>query len=240
MSSKFLFFLNYLNFSFRRIVCFLLFALYCLRFTIFSFPETIDRIVAVVNDQVITLTDIRITKAFGLYEEEMKGQPARMPSFILERVIDQKLVIQLSSEEIGIDREEVEAYLKKMRELMGDERIQKTLAEYGFDLDDLREYIHEKILFQKLILRKFGQSVVVRLDEIEDYYNEIYILSQREKGLEPQPMIELLQEIESSIRGNKIKKQVEDWINNLKNQADIQIKIENLDEYFKKEGSKIE
>lgn len=240
MSSKFLSVLSHLNYSFHHILVSSLFTLYFLFFTLFIFPETIDRIIAVVNDQVITLTDIRIVKAFGFYEKEIKGHQAGMPSFILERLIDQKLVIQLSSEEVKIDKEEVEAYLKKMSEKIGDERVQKTLAELGFDLDGLREYIHEKILFQKLISRKFGQSVVVTLDEIENYYKGTYVSFQREKGLEPQPMIELLHEIESTIREDKIKKHIEDWINKLKSQADIQIKIENLNEYFEKEGSKIE
>lgn len=239
MSSKFLSVLSHMNFSFHHILISLLFTLYSLLFTLFIFPETIDRIIAVVNDQVITLTDIRIVKAFGFYEEEIKGLKTGVPFFILERLIDQKLAIQLSSEEVKIDKE-VEAYLKNMSEKIGDERVQKTLAEYGFDLDGLREYIYEKILFQKLISRKFGQSVVVTLDEIENYYKGTYVPIQKEKGLEPQPMIELLHEIESTIRENKIKKHVEDWINKLKSQADIQIKVENLNEYFKKEGSKIE
>ena len=224
---------------FRRSFYFFLLLFYCMTFTVFSFTETIDRIVAVINDQVITLTDIRAARAFGLYDEEIKGKQARAPSFILEQLIDQKLVIQLSSKEIRIDKQEVEADLKKIRELMGDKRIQKTLTEFGFSLNDLKKYIHQKILFQELIGRKFGQSVVVRLDEIENYYQRTYLPSQRAKGLEPQPMIEILQEIESRIRENKIKKQVKQWLKNLRNQADIQIKIGNLDEYFKKEGNKI-
>lgn len=240
MSSKFLFFFGCQDCNYSYIFLYSLFTLYILLFALFIFPEIIDRIVAVVNDQVITLTDIKIVKAFGLYEEEIKGEQAGIPSFILERLIDQKLVIQLSSEEIRIDEEEIDAYLRKTSKKIGDERIQKTLAEFGIDMDDLREYIHQKILFQKLISRKFGQSVVIRLDEIENYYKGTYVPSQREKGLEPQPMIELLHEIESTIRENKINKQADDWVNNLKKQADIQIKVENLNEYFKEERSKRE
>lgn len=203
---------------------------------IFGFPETIDRIVAVVNDQVITLTDIRVIKTFALFEEEMQEQK-REPSFILKRLIDQKLVIQLSGEQIKIDHQEVEAYIKKLSEKIGEERIQKMLVEFGFDANDLGEYIQEKIFYQKLISRKFGQRVVVSLDEIEDYYSETYIRSQEERGLEPQPMIEILRDIESKIIEKKIQSRGEEWLGNLRNQADIHIMIENLDEYFKKEGS---
>jgi len=205
--------------------------------TLYGLPETVDRIVAVVNDQIITLTDIRIIKAFALYEEEMKEDEDVRPSSLLDKMIDQKLVIQLSGEEIDIEQQEVEDSLKALSEKFGDERVQEMLREFGLQRDDLSEYIHEKIFYQKLLSQKFGKSVVVRLDEIESYYRETYVPAQKRRGLEPQPMIELLREIEPKIIEKKIQDKIEDWLNNLRKQADIQIKIENLDEYFKEEGS---
>ena len=93
--------------------------------------------------------------------------------------------------------------------------------------DDLREYIRDKIIYQKIINRRFGQAVIVSLEEIEDFYKGRYVPSQKEREVEPKPMMEILKEIESTIKQEKAMSNVKDWINNLKIQADILINIKN-------------
>lgn len=194
-----------------------------------SFQETIDRIVAVVNEEVITLTDLRIARAFGLFEDKAEEPTKLSFSDILERLIDQKLVIQLSAEKASVNVQELDAYEKRLQERMGEEKIKEAFQGFGLDWSGLREYIRERLLFESLISRKFGQTVVISLDEMEDFYRNSYFPSQREKGLEPKPMMEMLKEIESTIREKKIKNQVQEWIRNLKKQADIYIRVKDLD-----------
>jgi hypothetical protein len=196
-------------------VTLLLFAAYC-------FSETVDRIVAVVNEQVITLTDLRIAEAFGLYDEEFKEKSGDLHPLILERLIDQKLVIALAGEETFVEDKELDSYQDRMIEKLGNDQTRRRLGEFGLDWQDLRVYIAEKIVYQKIISRRFGQRNIVSLKEIEDYYQKSYVPSQREKGLEPQPMVELLDEIESRIIQEKIKTQISDWLRNLRKKADIQ------------------
>ncbi|MQY56770.1 hypothetical protein GH140_01035, partial [bacterium] len=57
---------------------------------IFSGSQMVDRIVAVVNEKVITLTDVRIAEAFGLYAEEIGEEEEDPRSLILQKLIDQK------------------------------------------------------------------------------------------------------------------------------------------------------
>lgn len=204
------------SFFFQLIkVIFLLFAVCC-------FSQTVDRIVAVVNEQVITLTDLRIAEAFSLYDEEFKEKSGNLHPFILERLIDQKLVIALAGEEIFVENEELDSFQAGIIEKIGNDQVRRRLEEFGLDWEDLRGYIFEKIIYQKIISRKFGQRNIVSLKEIEGYYQKSYVPSQREKGLEPQPMVELLDEIESRIVQEKIKTQVNDWIKSLRKKADIQ------------------
>lgn len=210
-----------LNIFPRAIYC-LLIAVSCLLLTVYCLSEIVDRIVAVVNEQVITLTDLRIADTFGLYDEEFKERAENPRLMILEKLIDQKLVIQLSGEEISVKKEELDSLQRRIVEKIGFEEVKKKLEEFGLDWDDLRGYIREKILYQKIISRKFGQRNIVSLKEIEDYYKKNYVPSQREQGVEPQPMTELLDEIESFIIKEKIKNQIKDWIKNLRKKADIQ------------------
>jgi len=191
-------------------------------FTAYCFSETVDRIVAVVNEQVITLTDLRIVESFGLYDEEFKEKSGDLHPMILERLIDQKLVIALAGEETFVENEELDSFQGKIIEKLGNDQARRKLDEFGLDWQDLRDYILEKTIYQKIISRKFGQRNIISLKEIEDYYQKSYVPSQREKGLEPKPMMELLDEIESRIIQEKIKTQISDWLKNLRKKADIQ------------------
>ncbi len=204
---------------------------FCLLFSVSLFSETIDRIVAVVNEQVITLTDLRIVETFGLYDKEVKERAENPRLLIMERLIGQKLVIHSVREEVYFEKEELDSFLRGIIERMGFEQVERNLEEFGLNWDDLRTYIKEKIIYEKIISRKISQRIIVSLEEIEDYYRQSYVPSQKEKGLEPKPMMELLNEIESAIRQEKIKTQIEDWIKNLKKKADIQIKEDSLRQY---------
>ena len=80
--------------------------------------EVIDRIVAIVNDEVITLTDVNIVEKFGLFEDLVEIQEEGGQKIILDRLIYQKLVIQMTSERIVVDEEELEANLSDLIQKM--------------------------------------------------------------------------------------------------------------------------
>jgi hypothetical protein len=185
--------------------------------------------VAVVNDQVITLTDLRIVEAFSLYEDELEGEGKERLSLLLERMINQKIVIKATSEDISVEPKELEAEHRKVLEKLGSEEFQKRLEEFSLGLEDLKLYLREKIFYQRTLSRRFGQGVMVNLEEIENHYKQIYIPSLEKKGLKPRPLMDILDEIEVAIRQKKIKKQTADWIDNLKKQAEIEIKLGDLD-----------
>jgi len=195
---------------------------------VFSSEEVIDRIVAVVNEEVITLTDLKIAEAFAVYDQELETGEGNTRSRILEKLIDQKLVLQLSGEEISVADEELEETLKRMTKKLGKSEFDRKLEEFGLAWDDLKECVQEKILYQTIITQKFSKVNPVSVKEIEDYYQRTYVPAQRGKGEEPKPMMEILAEIESSIKQEKIKTQVEDWIANLKEKSDIQIMIKDI------------
>jgi hypothetical protein len=187
--------------------------------------EVIDRIVAVVNDKVITLTDINISAKFGLFEDLEEDRERDLQKLILDRLIDQKLVIQLTSERVVVGEEELEAFLSDIIQKIDPGLAEKALLQFGLDWDDLKSYLREKLLYQKIISQRFDRGVIVSIEEIERYYEQVYIPSQRERNLDPQPMIEVLDRIESALKREKVKGQVRGWIDNLKREANIQIKI---------------
>jgi peptidyl-prolyl cis-trans isomerase SurA len=187
--------------------------------------EVVDRIVAVVNDEVITLTDVNIIQKFGLFEDLEESQDADKQTQILSRLINQKLVIQLASERFMVDKEELEASLSDFIQKTDPDFAGTALLQFGLDWDDLKSYLREKLLFQKIVSQRFKRGVIVSIEEIERYYEQVYVPSQRGKKLSPQPMIEVLDQIEGELQREKVEDQVQGWIDNLKREANIQIKI---------------
>ena len=204
---------------------FLLVFAFCSVKDVSGWQEVVDRIVAVVNDEVITLTDLNLVRTFGIYESPNDEQAADAQRYILDQLINQKLVIQLTSEGTVLEEEEIESALGQIIQRMEPGEAEKALLRFGLDWDDLKGYLREKLSYQKIISKRFDQGIFVRLEEIEVYYEQIYVPSQRARGLEPQPLTEMLDKIEREIKREKKETQVREWISNLKREANIQIKV---------------
>jgi hypothetical protein len=187
--------------------------------------ETVDRILALVNGQVITLTDVRVAKTFGLYENWQDSLTLDTIDEVLQKLIDQKLVIQVTRDDSSVTRDEIEVFLDQISEKMGNDRFREELDKFGMERNDLGSYAYERILFSRILSSRFDRVVLVTLDEIQDYYDTKYIPDQRDKGFEPRSMLDILDDIETALRKEKSEKQVEEWIQNLREMADIQINL---------------
>jgi hypothetical protein len=190
------------------------------------FSEIVDCMVAVVNDQVITLTDVRVVDSFKLYEKEIEGKAGNRLYLTLEELINQRVVIDFARENISIPSEELDSALRSLLDRLGGKEVERRLEEFDLDLDDLRAYLEGKLLYQKIISLRFSQSVIISLNEIEDYYQQAYVSSQKQKEIEPKPMMEVLNEIESLLRREKIEKQVALWIRSIRSQVEIEMKYD--------------
>ena len=202
-----------------------LFFFLCILLLGLGWGEVVDRIVAVVNDEVITLTDVNIIQKFSLFEDLEESPDTDMQTQILSRLINQKLVIKLASERFMVAEEELEASLSDVVQNTDPELAEEALLQFGLDWDDLKSYLREILLFQKILSQRFNRGVIVSIEEIESYYEQVYVPSQREQNLIPQPMIDVLGRLEGELQREKVEDQVQEWIENLKREANIQIII---------------
>jgi hypothetical protein len=196
-----------------------------------SRPQVVDCIVAVVNKQVITLTDLRLVDRFGLYEIEEKAEAADRSARLLDKLIDQKVVLDLAAGSRAAEKAKVETSLESLIGRLGPEKARAELEAFGLTPEDLKPYLEEKILCEIIIAERFAQSSSVSLKEIEAYYAETYVPAQKKLGLEPRPMIAMLDTIESEIKRVKAEAQVALWIKNLRKQAEIEIRMDCLKKY---------
>lgn len=191
----------------------------------FGQDETVDRILALVNGQVITLTDVRVVRTFGLYEKGQESTPDDSIEQVLQKLIDQKLVIQVTRDDASVNREEMDDFFNNISEDMGNDKFQEELDKFGMERNDLGLYAYERILFIRILSSRFDRAVLVTLDEIQGYYETRYVPDQQAQGLEPKPMLDIFDDIEAILRKEKSEEQVEEWLQNLREKADIQINL---------------
>jgi peptidyl-prolyl cis-trans isomerase SurA len=140
----------------------------------------LDRVVATVNDEVITWSELvnviviegkeYLSKSGGK-EKEAKIRELERP--YLDRLIEMKLQIQ-EARKLGlyVDGSEIDGAVDEIRKKfsMTDEVFLNSLKAEGLTLDDYRTRLADQILLQKVVNFAVKSNIVISAKEIEEYY----------------------------------------------------------------------
>jgi parvulin-like peptidyl-prolyl isomerase len=137
-----------------------------------SARNVIDGVIAIVNDDVITLSE---------FEEKLPNQNVKITpqqeKIILDQMIEQKLLEQ-EAEKLGIRVSESEvdnaitSVIGKFN--LSDDQMKEVLAKENLTPQQFREQWRLQILSQKVIGAKLQGQLAVTEDEIEEYYKANY------------------------------------------------------------------
>jgi hypothetical protein len=195
----------------------------------------IDGILAVVDEQVITLTDFKIARSFGLYHSVRSDDASAVSSLlILESLIDQKLVVLMINPSTRVHSNELEQGYQDLISRFGSESLQQKMAELDLDRGGLFQYLEEAIVYRRILAQRFQQSVGVNLRQIENYYENTYVPEMRAKGMEPSPMLDILKQLESAVIAESTRSLILEWVGNLRDEADILILADQYPQFFNK------
>lgn len=150
--------------------------------------EVVDRIVAVVNDEIIVLQEINTEvdtylqsnqqqiEAAGYTEEQMRRIRADLRESIINSLVDQRLVIQAAKENeyIDVSEEEIDAKIQKLKEKNNftDEQFLEFLAQQGLTVEEYRTKRKEAALSENIIYFDVTSKIVVTKADVTRYYNE--------------------------------------------------------------------
>lgn len=144
--------------------------------------EILDRIVAKVNSEVVTLHDVR--QAAVPYVLQQGMSPAvlqdeqRRPELykkVLEDLVDRKLLLQEAAKlELEIKDSELDQWLAFTRQQQGmsEEQFQAMIAQYGMRPEGYREMVRQNLLKIRMIKIKVGSQVNVTQDEVDELYRK--------------------------------------------------------------------
>jgi peptidyl-prolyl cis-trans isomerase SurA len=146
------------------------------------FPaETCNRVIAVVNDEVITQLELekKIKEMTGFSVEDLKRNEgprfAETEHRILEVLIDEKITEEKVKElKITVSESQVDATIKRMKEQnhWSDEEFIAQLQKGGLTLEKYQEKIRKELERMQLIEYEVRSRIIIRDEDIKTYYEK--------------------------------------------------------------------
>jgi peptidyl-prolyl cis-trans isomerase SurA len=139
----------------------------------------IDRVVAVVNNDAITLGELQ--EAIALFRQESRGRGGgpsdeQLQREFLGRIIDNRLQLQEAErEKIAVEEAEVEEELADRLKRLGSgsrEEVEASLKAQGLTMEAVKKRVRESLRVAKVVRRKVSLRVSVTDAEIDTYFAE--------------------------------------------------------------------
>jgi peptidyl-prolyl cis-trans isomerase SurA len=174
-------------------------------------PQDIDRIVAVVNNSVITEYELnkRVEQVLRQLASQQTPAPPRqaLKKQLLERMITERALMQIAEDSnIRFDGAALDRAIARIAEQnnLSPEDFRKTLEAEGTDFASFREQIRNEMTIARLKEREVDNKIVVTDAEIDNYlanpaveanqqdeYNLAHILILAPEGATPEKLAEL-------------------------------------------------
>lgn len=139
-------------------------------------PLPADRIVAVVNDEVITLHELRSRLDFAVAQLQKQGTPlpphAELERQMLDRLVMDKVQLQHARDNgMRIDDSQLEQALQRIaaNNNMSLSKFREALQKDGIPFAKFREDIREEMTIARLREREVNDKIVISEGEIDNY-----------------------------------------------------------------------
>ena len=136
----------------------------------------LDRIRAVVNDDVVLDSELRQAMLFFKIQAQSTGQSLPPDDVIEERLLEQLIAQKVREQHarqlgVSVDQASVNRAVEQIanNNNMDTSRFRETLAQQGFDYNLFRDNIEQELLLQRLIERDVQNRIRVTQQEIDDF-----------------------------------------------------------------------
>jgi peptidyl-prolyl cis-trans isomerase SurA len=144
--------------------------------------EVVDRIVAVVNDDIVRL--VELDRAASSYEEQIRlknfspdmenEEIYKIRIEVLNNLIDEKLADQeIRNAGIFVDEREIDNAIEQVKAMnyYSDEALRMALTASGVTMEEYRDEINRQILRNKLVNIKVKSKIIITESDIKTYYD---------------------------------------------------------------------
>lgn len=147
--------------------------------------ESLDKVVAIVNDDVITATEL--DQQTVILRQQLLAKKVELPAEdvlrkqVLQHLIDEALQLQVAkSNQMTIDNTELDESIQKiaMSNKLTVDELREALLHEGLTFDGYREKLRKEMLISRIQQGAIGKEINITAKQIDDY---LALSSERDK-----------------------------------------------------------
>ncbi len=181
--------------------------------------ELIDRVVAAVNNEVITLSELRQAVAFNAALSG-KGNGSQLEQETREGLITGRLLLQetyrLKFAEVS--EQDIAAEVGRLRQRLGSADAYRTfLAKTGLTEERLGRMLGDRLLIERFVEKKIGLFARVSRDEAQSYFQD------HPQEFKDKRFAQVQKSITALLSEQKISQQLDQYVADLRDRAVLRL-----------------
>ncbi len=195
----------------------------------------IDRVVAVVNGDLILESDVDEERRFAAFQPYSKPTGAFSRSEAVERLIDRMLILQQArtqTAEPAITDAQVDADAVELRKAIfacrsykceTEEGWQRFLADNGFTEKEFRARWRDRMVTLRFIEQRFRMGIRITPQEIQDYYTKTLLPQYATRHVTAPKLDSIRDRIQEILLQEQVSKLLADWLTTLRASGDVRM-----------------
>ncbi|HEX8411400.1 MAG TPA: hypothetical protein VF883_21250 [Thermoanaerobaculia bacterium] len=186
---------------------------------------TVDRIAAVIDGQVVTVSEIAQMAEIRFFPRLAQSDDEHRRE-ILDALVAQALryrdVERFGAQDISADTIEAR-FLEIQRRFPSEAEFNAALARAELSADEVRALAKRQLQVEAYIQERFAPLVFVTNEEIEDYYRTTWSAARRERGLAVPALTEVREEVRTAVRSSRLQVEIDRWTSQLRSRANVDV-----------------
>ena len=197
----------------------------CLLLALPASAVTVDRIAAVVDRQVLTVSEITQMVEIRFFPRLAPNDDEHRRE-VLDALIAQALryrdVERFGAEDIPHDT--IAARIEEIKRRFASEaEFSSALARAELTPDELSALVKRQLQVEAYIRERFAPLVFVSAEDIEEYYRGPWTRQRRERGLPVPPLDEVRDEIREAVRSGRLQDEIDKWTAQLRERVNVDV-----------------
>jgi len=196
--------------------------------TLLSLPVsavTVDRIAAVVDRQVLTVSEISQMVEIRFFPRQAESEDDHRRE-VLDGLVAQALRYR-DAERFGaqdIPADTIEARLLEIQGRFPSEaEFTAAMTRAELTLDEVRALVKRQLQVEAYIQERFAPLVFVSNEEIEEYYRGPWSRQRRDRGLAVPPLASVRDEVRTAVRSTRLEEEIGKWTAQLRARANVDV-----------------
>jgi peptidyl-prolyl cis-trans isomerase SurA len=194
----------------------------------------LDRIVAVVNQDLILESDVDEERRFEEIQPYRDSRRAFSREMAVARLVDRALILQQADLEAStsVSDEELDAQLARVKKDIPEckqyhceteDGWKKFLGDHGFTEEEFRERWRKRMELLKFIEVRFRNGIAISEDQIKTYYEKTMLPEYAKRNVAAPPLSAISKRIEEVLLQQEVGALLVDWLKSLRAQGSVRM-----------------